>query len=149
MADFNIKKLLKHKGDGWIAILGRVYDVSSFVDQHPGGSEVIEEWYGKDATKSFLDIHPSGDNKLLETWGKKEKDSFYKGMFVDKEESKFLDETTKIVLLFLLISFLGFISGSYVLSLVFLIAGIELGYNFMDVHKILNKSQKYLMSNFI
>lgn len=37
----------------WLIIHGNVYDVGSFLDQHPGGSDVIIPYCGKDATQAF------------------------------------------------------------------------------------------------
>lgn len=47
--------------DSWIAIDGKVYDVSRFVDEHPGGDEIIMDLVGTDATEPFLDIGHSHD----------------------------------------------------------------------------------------
>lgn len=47
------------KQDCWVIIHGKAYDVSSFVDEHPGGSAVILKYAGRDATKAFDPIHPS------------------------------------------------------------------------------------------
>jgi cytochrome-b5 reductase len=44
--------------DGWIALFGHVYDVSPWIEIHPGGS-VIEHGLGKDATQMFLQINHS------------------------------------------------------------------------------------------
>jgi len=43
--------------DCWIAINGKVYDVSEFMDRHPGGPTVILNSAGKDASKMYNDIH--------------------------------------------------------------------------------------------
>ncbi|XP_045800220.1 cytochrome b5 [Trifolium pratense] len=37
----------------WLVINGRVLDVTKFLEEHPGGGEVIVEVAGKDATKEF------------------------------------------------------------------------------------------------
>lgn len=51
----------------WLAINGKVYDVSSFIDQHPGGEEVILESAGTDATGPFEDVgHSDHAIELLE-----------------------------------------------------------------------------------
>lgn len=47
------------KSDCWVIVHGKVYDVTSFLDQHPGGSAIILKYAGKDATKAFDPIHPS------------------------------------------------------------------------------------------
>ncbi|CAI0390719.1 unnamed protein product [Linum tenue] len=49
------------KEDCWIVIDGKVYDVSSYLDDHPGGDEVILQATGKDATDDFEDIGHSQD----------------------------------------------------------------------------------------
>lgn len=45
----SLEKLAKHnkKTDCWIAIHGRVFDVTKFLSQHPGGSEIILAVAGK------------------------------------------------------------------------------------------------------
>ncbi|XP_062997533.1 cytochrome b5 [Elgaria multicarinata webbii] len=45
----------------WLVIRGRVYDVTGFLDEHPGGEEVLLEQAGKDATESFDDVGHSED----------------------------------------------------------------------------------------
>ncbi|KAJ3493888.1 hypothetical protein NLG97_g4446 [Lecanicillium saksenae] len=48
----------KTKEDGlWLIIEGAVYDVTNFVDEHPGGARVIQRMGGKDATKAFWKYH--------------------------------------------------------------------------------------------
>lgn len=39
--------------DCWLIISGNVYDVGKFLDLHPGGSDVILPFCGKDATQAF------------------------------------------------------------------------------------------------
>src|SRR5690625_2802735 len=41
--------------DAWIVIDGFVHDVTEFLHEHPGGSEVVTDWLGKDATDAFSD----------------------------------------------------------------------------------------------
>jgi alkylation response protein AidB-like acyl-CoA dehydrogenase len=43
--------------DLWIIIDHQVYDVSEFLDAHPGGNVVLQEVAGKDATKDFYNLH--------------------------------------------------------------------------------------------
>ncbi|ETN70406.1 putative cytochrome b5, partial [Necator americanus] len=42
-----------------------VYDVSKFLNEHPGGAEVIAELAGKDATASFEDVGHSKDAREM------------------------------------------------------------------------------------
>lgn len=44
----------------WVAIHGQVYDVTEFLNSHPGGINSILRWAGKDATKEYEPIHPTG-----------------------------------------------------------------------------------------
>ncbi|KAJ7068640.1 FMN-dependent dehydrogenase-domain-containing protein [Mycena amicta] len=42
----------------WIIVHGKVYDVTEFLDEHPGGSKIILKYAGKDATQEYDPIHP-------------------------------------------------------------------------------------------
>ncbi|TKY74998.1 Cytochrome b5 [Spatholobus suberectus] len=52
---FTLSQVAQHKSnkDCWVVINGRVLDVTKFLEEHPGGEEVILEVAGKDATKEF------------------------------------------------------------------------------------------------
>ncbi|EJD07962.1 glyoxylate dehydrogenase [Fomitiporia mediterranea MF3/22] len=43
----------------WIVIHGNVYDVTNFLDEHPGGAAIILKYAGADATKAYEPIHAS------------------------------------------------------------------------------------------
>lgn len=47
--------------DLWIVYNGQVYDVGNYLDEHPGGEEVIVDCAGTDATEAFDDIGHSDD----------------------------------------------------------------------------------------
>ncbi|KAL2695733.1 hypothetical protein AAEP93_003826 [Penicillium crustosum] len=47
------------EGDCWIAIHGNVYDVSRFLNSHPGGKAILLQHAGTDATRAFQDVHPA------------------------------------------------------------------------------------------
>lgn len=51
--------------DCWAAIDGGVYDLTSWIDKHPGGSDKIIPLCGTDATDAFNNQH-SGDAKPAE-----------------------------------------------------------------------------------
>ncbi|PKI42612.1 hypothetical protein CRG98_036994 [Punica granatum] len=56
----------KSKKDCWLVINGRVLNVTNFLEEHPGGEEVLLESAGKDATKEFQDIgHSRAAQSLL------------------------------------------------------------------------------------
>eukprot|EP00250_Pteridium_aquilinum_P015797 c22763_g1_i1 orf=229-627(+) len=42
--------------DCWVLIGGKVYDVTKFLEEHPGGDDVILSATGKDATDDFEDV---------------------------------------------------------------------------------------------
>ncbi|CAL5332513.1 hypothetical protein CsSME_00013983 [Camellia sinensis var. sinensis] len=64
---FTIPQVAEHKSkeDCWFIINGRVLDVTKFLEEHPGGEEVLIESAGKDATKNFEDIGHSKAAKNL------------------------------------------------------------------------------------
>lgn len=45
--------------DCWTVVNGKVYNVTTWEDQHPGGADRIIAMCGKDATSAFLDQHGS------------------------------------------------------------------------------------------
>ncbi|KAF1761017.1 hypothetical protein GCK72_009270 [Caenorhabditis remanei] len=45
----------------WIIIHGKVYDVTKFLEEHPGGAEVITQMAGLDSTAEFDDVGHSKD----------------------------------------------------------------------------------------
>ncbi|KAI8539393.1 hypothetical protein RHMOL_Rhmol09G0179700 [Rhododendron molle] len=56
-------------GDCWVVIDGKVYDVSTYLDEHPGGDDVIIAATGKDATDDFEDAgHSKTARELMETF---------------------------------------------------------------------------------
>jgi cytochrome b involved in lipid metabolism len=56
---FTAQEVKKHssEGDLWIIIDNAVYDMSRFIDMHPGGVQPILEYAGKDATDAFYGLH--------------------------------------------------------------------------------------------
>ncbi len=57
-----IKEVAKHnkKDDCWVIIHDKVYDLSEFIPDHPGGQKIIIRYAGKDATKKYDPIHAPG-----------------------------------------------------------------------------------------
>ncbi|KAJ8983690.1 hypothetical protein NQ317_003480 [Molorchus minor] len=39
--------------DCWIIIYDRVYDITDFLDEHPGGGDILLEYAGRDASIAF------------------------------------------------------------------------------------------------
>ncbi len=48
----------------WITINTEVYDVTEFLGTHPGGSDNIMRFAGKDATVQFVGNHSQNAEKL-------------------------------------------------------------------------------------
>ncbi|CAE7243699.1 BETAA-AD [Symbiodinium natans] len=58
-ASITREEVAKHnKGDdAWIIVDGDVYDVTKFAGVHPGGTQILLEYAGKDATEDFFGLH--------------------------------------------------------------------------------------------
>lgn len=66
----NLAEVEKHgvEEDCWIIIDGKVYDVTNFLAQHPGGEYVIIETAGKDATKVSSNPMHQGHTVNIMSW---------------------------------------------------------------------------------
>ena len=49
----------------WISIHNQVYDVTKFLEEHPGGEEVLIEQAGQKATEAFEDVGHSEEAREL------------------------------------------------------------------------------------
>jgi len=60
---FTREEVAEHKteGDCWLILHGNVYDVTKYLDEHPGGPEIIADNAGGDATDEFEDTGHSED----------------------------------------------------------------------------------------
>lgn len=58
---FTMAQVAEHatSGDCWTAIDGKVYDLTDWEDQHPGGAARIVSLCGTDGTSAFSDQHGS------------------------------------------------------------------------------------------
>jgi len=76
---YTIQELAKHstRDDCWLLIHGKVYDVTSFVSNHPGG-EAILEGCGKDATQLY-ETRPMGSGTPHSQRARDSLENFYIG----------------------------------------------------------------------
>ncbi|XP_038610257.1 nitrate reductase [NADH] [Tachyglossus aculeatus] len=51
--------------ESWLVIHGKVYDITRFLSEHPGGEEVLLEQAGGDASESFEDVGHSMDAREM------------------------------------------------------------------------------------
>ncbi|CDH55943.1 cytochrome b5 [Lichtheimia corymbifera JMRC:FSU:9682] len=68
---YSSEEVAKHstKNDLWLVVHNKVYNVTEFVQEHPGGEEVLLDEAGKDATESFEDIgHSDEAREILEKY---------------------------------------------------------------------------------
>ena len=78
--------------DCWVAIHGRVYDLTRFLPEHPGGGEVISSISGADVTHEFEDIGHSDS-------ARRSAGDFFVGFIEGSPEANATDAETHIPLL--------------------------------------------------
>jgi len=85
----SMNDVTKHNSreDCWMIINGKVYDVTTWIDKHPGG-DIILSYAGLDATDVFEAFHDSTTLKLLP--------GFYIGDVIDYKVSEVLMEHRKM-----------------------------------------------------
>ena len=64
---YTLEKIQKHKDSKstWVILHHKVYDLTKFLEEHPGGEEVLREQAGGDATENFEDVGHSTDAREL------------------------------------------------------------------------------------
>ncbi|XP_076325511.1 cytochrome b5-like [Tachypleus tridentatus] len=73
--------------DCWLIINDKVYDVTEFLKEHPGGEEIILEYGGRDATLSFYGTGHSSDTV-------REMEKYCVGLIVENERAYLYSEET-------------------------------------------------------
>ncbi|XP_041077050.1 cytochrome b5-like [Polyodon spathula] len=64
---YTLEEITRHNSskDVWIIIHEKVYDVTRFLEEHPGGEEVLLEQAAADATENFEDVGHSTDAREM------------------------------------------------------------------------------------
>lgn len=60
---YTLEEVQKHNtpDDVWIVIHNKIYDVTKYLEDHPGGSAILIEVAGTDATEAFEEIGHSDE----------------------------------------------------------------------------------------
>ncbi|KAF8167968.1 FMN-dependent dehydrogenase-domain-containing protein [Crassisporium funariophilum] len=60
MSSWTLEQVSEHKSPNscWVIIQNKVYDVTEFLPEHPGGADIILKYAGRDATSVYEPIHP-------------------------------------------------------------------------------------------
>ncbi|KAH8553511.1 cytochrome b5-like heme/steroid binding domain-containing protein [Umbelopsis sp. PMI_123] len=69
MQVYSAEEVAKHNTDkdAWVIVGGKVYNVTDFLSEHPGGKKILLKSTGKDATEQFKNFH---DDAVLESVAK-------------------------------------------------------------------------------
>ncbi|XP_010257977.1 PREDICTED: cytochrome b5-like [Nelumbo nucifera] len=64
---YTLQQAAEHnkRDDCWVVIDGKVYNVTDYLDEHPGGDDVLLAATGRDATEDFEDAGHSNDAREL------------------------------------------------------------------------------------
>ncbi|KMZ56874.1 Cytochrome b5, seed isoform [Zostera marina] len=68
---FTMEEVSVHNTDKdcWLIIDGKVYDVTNFLEDHPGGDDVLISATGKDATDDFEDVgHSTSARSMMDDY---------------------------------------------------------------------------------
>ncbi|KAE8147146.1 hypothetical protein BDV25DRAFT_169379 [Aspergillus avenaceus] len=71
MKEYTVEEVGAHnaRDDLWVIIHGKVYNITNYVRDHPGGADVLIDVAGTDATAAYEDVGHSEDaNEILETY---------------------------------------------------------------------------------
>ncbi|WVQ62991.1 uncharacterized protein L199_001140 [Kwoniella botswanensis] len=64
---YSLEQLKEHntRESLWMLLHDKVYDITAFMDEHPGGDEVLIEEAGRDATEAFEDVGHSDEAREM------------------------------------------------------------------------------------
>jgi len=66
----SLEEVAKHNTEAscWLAVKGNVYDVTSYIEAHPGGKEIVMAHAGTECTEEFKAVHSPGAWTMLELY---------------------------------------------------------------------------------
>ncbi|KAJ5162805.1 Cytochrome b5 [Penicillium coprophilum] len=67
LPEYTLKDVAAHntKGDIWMVIHGQVFDLTEYIQDHPGGADALIEVAGTDATAAYEDVGHSEDAREI------------------------------------------------------------------------------------
>ncbi|GIK00085.1 hypothetical protein Aspvir_004100 [Aspergillus viridinutans] len=71
MSELTVENVAGHKtrDDLWVIIHGKVYDLTKYIRDHPGGADVLLDVAGTDATSAYEDVGHSEDaDEIMQTY---------------------------------------------------------------------------------
>lgn len=90
---FSVEEVQQHNSekDFWIIHRGKVYDISEFLERHPGGKDILLRFAGKDVTKVMTQDDLHRHTNFAYGWLGK----YLIGRLKGEEENKEYDSTTR------------------------------------------------------
>ncbi len=70
LPDMTLEEVAQHNtaDDLWIVVYGKVYDVTEWQHEHPGGDEILQANAGKDVSTLFKNVGHSPDANAIRTY---------------------------------------------------------------------------------
>ncbi|KAK9852287.1 hypothetical protein MYU51_008723 [Penicillium brevicompactum] len=67
LPEYTLKDVAAHntKGDTWMVIHGQVFDLTEYLQDHPGGADILVDVAGTDATTDYEDVGHSEDAREI------------------------------------------------------------------------------------
>jgi cytochrome b involved in lipid metabolism len=84
MTIYRLSEVASHntKSDSWLVIHNKVYDITKFLTEHPGGEEVLLDVAGTESTDAFEDVGHSNDARDMLADYHIGDCSLYQGMYI-------------------------------------------------------------------
>ena len=88
---YTLEQVAKHntENDLWIVVQDKVYDLTGFLNEHPGGKKVLLRVAGQEATKQFNQFH---SQSVLDQMGPKFLKGYIGAAKTEEEPAQVVDE---------------------------------------------------------